>query len=481
MYIFKNAFISITRNKGRNLLIGIIIAVIACSTTVALAIRNSSKSLINSYENQYDVEATIGVNRELMKSEMKMNRTEEAPPTDEEKSERMDNMNNIFSNINTISVEDVQKYGDSDYVKEYYYSLSIGMNSDSIDAASNSNSGMDDRKNKNFSSTDFTLVGYSKLSAMEEFISGKYTITDGEVFNDMESNSCVINSELATLNDIEVGDNVIFVDPNNSENTIELTVTGIYEENNDDSSISMFTNSVNNIITTTSVINKLNASSDDLNMSVTPTFILKDKDVIEKFEDELYEKGLSEYLTVTTNLDQVQDATRTISNVETFATTFLVITLIIGGIVLFVLNMINIRERKYEIGVYRTIGMKKSKLTFQFMSELFIVAFIALLIGAGLGSTISVPVSNYLLEQEINSSMEKAENINENFGGRKDRFDSANGVVNIQAFDSIDAVVDIKVLLELFVIGIILTITSSTASMISIQKFSPLTILKERS
>ena len=109
MYIFKNAFISITRNKRRNLLIGIIIAVIACSTTVALAIRNSSKSLINSYENQYDVEATIGVNRELMKSEMKMNRTEEAPPTDEEKSERMDNMNNIFSNINTISVEELQQ------------------------------------------------------------------------------------------------------------------------------------------------------------------------------------------------------------------------------------------------------------------------------------------------------------------------------------------------------------------------------------
>ncbi len=56
-----------------------------------------------------------------------------------------------------------------------------------------------------------------------------------------------------------------------------------------------------------------------------------------------------------------------------------------------------------------------------------------------------------------------------------------NGVADIQAFDSIDAVVDFKVLIELLGIGTVLTLVSSCASMISIQKFSPLTILKERS
>ena len=71
MYIVKNALISIIRNKGRNLLIGIIIVVIACSTTITLAIRSSAKSLINSYENSYDVEATIGINRENMKEVMR--------------------------------------------------------------------------------------------------------------------------------------------------------------------------------------------------------------------------------------------------------------------------------------------------------------------------------------------------------------------------------------------------------------------------
>ena len=99
-----------------------------------------------------------------------------------------------------------------------------------------------------------------------------------------------------------------------------------------------------------------------------------------------------------------------------------------------------------------------------------------------MGALLSVPVSNSLLEQEITSATEKTNNINQNFGGgEKNKMDHFNGVATVQAFDSIDAVVDAKVLGELFVIGILLTLISSSASMISIQKFSPLTILKERS
>lgn len=144
--------------------------------------------------------------------------------------------------------------------------------------------------------------------------------------------------------------------------------------------------------------------------------------------------------------------------------------------------MINIRERKYEIGVLRTIGMKKSLLTLQFVSELMMVALVSLVIGAGIGALVSVPISNSLLEQEISSASEQVGNVNENFGrGDKPNMEKVSGVAKVEAFDSIDAVVDFKVLVQLFGIGIVLTLVSSSAAMISIQKFSPLTILKERS
>ena len=496
MYILKNAFVSITRNKGRNLLIGIIIVVIACSATITLAIKSSAKNLIESYENQYDVTATIGINRESMRGEMKMDRN----MSEENRNEQRNNMMNIFSSASNITEEDITSYGDSKYVKDYYYTLSVGVNSSSLEKVSMSfdtNQGEGGfgkmmergggRENfQNMESSDFTLTGYSSLSSMEDFISGKYSITEGELSSDFESNTCVINAELATQNDINVNDEITFIDPNNEENTLTLTVTGIFEETSEkDSMMGMFTESSNIIITNVTAVKTLTNNDENLKKTLTPTFVLTDKNVIEKFSEELTEKGLSEYLSVQTNLDQVENATSTISNVSTFATTFLILTLLIGGIVLFVINMINIRERKYEIGVLRTIGMKKSNLTLQFISELLMVAFVSLAIGGLLGAASSVPVSNKLLENEIANQQEQRENINQNFGGKMNMGDRpmerVSGVPDVQAFSKVDAVVDFKVLLQLYALGTILTLVSSTASMISIQKFSPLTILKERS
>ena len=56
-----------------------------------------------------------------------------------------------------------------------------------------------------------------------------------------------------------------------------------------------------------------------------------------------------------------------------------------------------------------------------------------------------------------------------------------NGVVTIEQVDNMEAVVDFKVLLQLLAIGVSLTIISSISSCVAIARFSPLTILKERS
>lgn len=491
MYILKNAITSITRNIGRNLLIGIIVVVISASCAVTLAIRNSANSLIESYESKYEVTATIGINRESMRGEIKFDKD----MADKDRENQKENMMDIFNTASKITIEEIEDYADSSYVKDYYYEVSVGVSSDDIEKVSMSSSNNNKNPNvgmgrgpgkenfQNINNGEFTLIGYSTISSMSSFISGKYTITDGNIDEDFESNTCVINSELASLNDIEVGDEITLYNPDEEDETITLKVTGIFEEISDNSdAMGMFTSSANNIITNAKVVNDFTSLNEDINKSVTPTFILISKDVIEDFDNEIKEKGLNEYLSLSTNLDEVENSTKTISNVKTFATTFLIITLIIGAVVLFVINMINIRERKYEIGVLRTIGMKKSLLSLQFITELLIVSLISLLLGAGIGAMMSMPVSNYLLESEIKNSIEDRNKIGENFGrpGMKD-FNNINGMVNVSTFDSIDAVVDLTVLIELLGLGVMLTLISSSASMISIQRFSPLTILKERS
>ena len=145
--------------------------------------------------------------------------------------------------------------------------------------------------------------------------------------------------------------------------------------------------------------------------------------------------------------------------------------------------MINIRERKYEIGVFRTIGVSKFKLTIQFIFELLIVSVIMLCIGAVCGSFLAKPVGNMLLENEIQGSKQEQQEIADNFGrpGQGKMEMNFNSRDQVEAIESLEAVVDFQVIIQLLGIGLLLTLMSSLASMISIQRFSPLTILKERS
>ena len=540
MYIFKNAWKNITRNKGRNILIGIIVIVIAAASSITLAIRESANDIVKAYQEKNKIEATIGMDRNsLMEILRKDNSSQE-------------DMINAFNKIEGVTVEEIEKYGNSNYVSEYYYTYDLSVDAKDIKEATDSlvkettttktetttktqkygNNGggnfpgmppggfggsrtTTNRKttttktekifNEKAQDGAFTLIGYASYENMTKFISGDYTITDGEVSSDFESNSVVISEELATLNELKVGDKITFVDPKNSKNTYEAVITGIYKENTESSSnmASMFSDSANEIITNISFVKKIIEGNSELKPTITPTFIIKETSMVDKFSEEVKEKGLSEYYTVTSNVSEIESATESVDNVKVFATTFLIITLIIGGVVLVVINMINIRERRYEIGVLRTVGMKKSKLSLQFMSELLIVAMLSLIVGAGIGSVLSVPVSNKLLANEISNASSKYENIGRNFGRgnikpseekkeesteekkeeakEETNFNNFNfGIAKVNKVNSIDAVVDFRVLAELLGIGVLLTLLSSLASMIAIARFSPLQILKER-
>ena len=515
MYIFKNAIVSIKRNKGRNILIGIIVMVIAAAATVTLAIRQSASTLVDAYENKYNVEATLTVNRDSIMSQMQSG------------TDSMEDNINKWNSIASPTIDEINSYGDSNYVTSYYYTYQVGMNGSNVTAATSSinktttdtsttkysgesseRKGMmgggtsttttthQERIETNSLNGDFTVVGYSSYDGMSDFVSGNYTITDGEISTDFNSNDCVISSELAELNSLSVGDTITLVNPNNSKKTYSLTITGIYTDNTSDSASmdKMFSNSANKIITNSNLVTSMVSDDSTLKTTITPTYILRSKYVTDDFADEVKSKGLSDNYEVTNNLDSISSETESISNVSNFATTFLIVTLVIGGVVLLIINMINVRERKYEIGVLRTIGMSKIAVISQFVFELLMVSLIGLLLGAVIGSASSVSIANGLLSQEITSAQTQTENVNSNFGHgpESDSTSSSNntapstskkvnGVANVSQVSSIDAVVNIQVLAELLGIGLALTLVSSLSAMISIANFRPLTILKERS
>lgn len=554
MYILKNALRSISRSKVRNILIFVLILVIVISACVSLSIMNSAEEAKEATLENQSITAEISVNRESF--------MEQARSTDSGEMDR-DAMREAMQDMpQSLSIEEQEKYAESEYVKDFYYTATTSVNGNDdlepIDtsatgdeSSSNSGSSNSDSNSSNAPSFDqaegssggssgspeasqggpqrgmgtqgdFSIIGYSSHDGMTSFISGENSITEGSMFDQEDSkNNCIISSELALLNDIAVSDTITIVNPNDEDETATLTVCGIYESSDNTSTepggmggfgassdpanqIFMSYTSLSKILTTsesnatTSTDSETGReSSTAMRNSVAGTYVFSDTSDYENFVKDVESMGLDSdsYTVESTDLESYEQSLVPLNNLSKYAMYFLIIVLVIGGIILVVFNLFAIRERKYEIGVLAAIGMKKGKVAIQFISELLIVTIIALIIGGAIGSVISVPVADALLENQIESSTSASNSQNQRFGdnfqggggqppsmpgGSGGMMESRGPGSAVEYIDSIQATVDFGVLMSLLGIGILLSIISSSGAVISILRYEPLRILSDR-
>ena len=554
MYILKNALKSISRSKGRNVLIGIIVLVISVAACIGLSIQNAAEDAREATLEGITVTAQISVDRNAMMSGMMENMQpgEDGGMPSFDKDSFRENMNAIEG----LTIDEMQKYADLDMVKSFYYTMSVSMNGSDFEPVSTTDTeeeetedtdsmqgaggfggfgmGMPGGKGFEFGSMgeqgDFTLVGYSSDEAMESFLDGTCTIVDGNVFEEgTKEYHCIITDELATYNDISVGDTITIVNPNDEEEVYELQVVGTY--NNSQSTVtsggfmqgfSTSSDAANQIylsynalsaIVTTSSENAEETTDEDTGITTTTalpeqtsgTYVFATVEDYEKFSKDVYDAGLSEDYTVSSSdISQYENSLLPLENLSQMSMYFLIVVFAIGGIILVVLNIFNVRERKYEVGVLTAIGMKKRKVALQFILETLIVTIAFVVIGGGIGAVTSVPVTNSLLASQIEAQESQIENDGDAFG-RDTNFDRGSmpgnmggGMPGNMPFMSdmeempgfvgdaanyvqeVSSATDLGVLLKLLGIGVLLALIASAASVIFITRYDPLKILANR-
>lgn len=537
MYIIKNALRSISRSRGRNILIGIIIFVISLSSCLALSIREAAATAENSALDDLEITASISLDRQAVM----------------ENYEDRDAMKEAIGQVQNLSLEELETYAQAESVKNFYYTYSASMNGSSIEAVDSTGTASDetDSTDQEMGQTDmgpgqdrfggnmgiqgdFTITGYSSDAAMTDFINGVSTITSGAMFAEGESdNTCVIQEELAAYNDLSVGDVITLSNPNAEDETYDLTICGIYKtESAGDTSFDMMSgfspsaDRANQIYVSAQTLEGIITSSEDnaaettdtstgrttttaLQSMLNGTYVFSDIDDYEKFQEEATELGLDDSYTISSSdLTSYEQSLEPLQNLSKYAGYFLIVILVIGGIILVVLNIFNIRERKYEIGVLSAIGMKKSKISLQFLTELLCVTFLALIIGSGIGAVSSVPLTNTLLAQQIESSAQVTQGQNERFGremntpGNIPEEPSGEGGADLPSsettpgdvggkggffggqvadyVDSVSSAANLTVLIQLIGIGLLLTLVSGLTAIIFILRYDPLRILSNR-
>jgi len=219
--------------------------------------------------------------------------------------------------------------------------------------------------------------------------------------------------------------------------------------------------------------------ADESGMSVSATYYLNDPSALTAFEAEIRAKGLSDLYMVRTDEEAYEKVVSAIEGLKSISVTFMVIVLILGALILILLSAIAIRERKYEIGVLRAMGMEKHKVALGLWSEMIAITCLCLFLGLGVGVAVSQPVTNALLAGQVESANAAAEAAASapkqiSIGGFNTAADS------VSALDELNVSLGIDTVLEIILISLLLASVAGITSISRITKYEPIKILVER-
>ena len=455
MYILQNALKNIARNKGRNILLGAIILAIIVTTVIALIINIASGAIIEDYKTQFGTRVFINPDTSRL-SVMSGEQTEQIVP-----------LRDVYAAL-----------ADSDFLMSADLSCQVPSVSDALlGLGESAGDGAVPISPDGGSFTKFPTMnvkGYTNPEQLDDFREGLRGITSGTF--PINDNECIISEDFAALNRIEIDDMIDIAQGMVADNPLTLKVVGIYF----DFTANMFgaeidapaaINVRNDIITnyeTAFVYGKTDPRVD------TAAYTLKSPDLLSDFESEARTAGLSYDYKVTIDEEAYNTIISPVEGMSKISFTFMIVVLILGGLILILLSTLSIRERKYEVGVLRAMGMKKHKVAFGLIFESLAITAVCLLIGLGVGAAVAQPVSDMLLQEQV-SSAESNDN-----SGTGMFYAGTQGDSNAEPLADLEVNLNLEAVIMIILISLLLVLISSVTGISYITKYEPFKILTER-
>ena len=465
MYIIENAAKNLVRNKGRNILIAAVTLAIIASAVVTLTINNAAAKIIDGI--RLDLGSRVEVRQDFI----------------EMRQAGLDGR----KDASYISIDSFMAFAESEYLQKSIFNADMYAWSDTFRAVDDygETPGATTRVNDNGEEVlveTCKLVSISDPNALTEFGSSR-EIVDGRMFEGM--NECVISEDAATLNQLNVGDTINVRGSYASDKNYHLTVVGIYSDSNEAYANFFLAmngrfadNRRNEIITSFDTLMSAGWET-NAGLDMKNEYYLKNPDDVGKFEAELRANGLPVTYNVSINQAAYDKVTGPLAGMKGAAITFMIVILILGAIVLALFSFMAVRERKYEVGVLRAMGMERSQIMVGMLSETVMIAAVCLFVGIGLGNVMAQPIADGMLEGRVAVAEEADTGPNRVLfaGGQMQTNDNAQGY---EPESEIQVNLDAAVLLQIVIITLILAALSGAIGVAFITQYEPLKILRER-
>lgn len=470
MYILKNAVRNLGRNKGRNILMAVIIFAIIATTAVSIIINTTTDAIISDYKTRFGSEVFLNLD--------------------------VSNTSFDWTKFKSLTADQQIAFAESDFLRSTKLSADLSAIADnltcfdegkgpkmaSFDAEGNS-------VESKYANPTAVIKGSNDEYISEDFQKGLRKLIEGEVYK--ERGDCIISRQYAELNGLVVGDKITISNCYQDADPMrqELTITGIFEDYTmeGDNAPEMYkifqsaaTNRNNEIVVSFDTVINLDIFKnyvEEYSYSVQATYYLKDPTMLDAFREEIKGKGLPDYYKVETDEASYNKIVGPVEGLAKITNTFLLVVLILGVIILILLSTLSIRERKYEIGVLRAMGMKKGKVAMGLLAETLVLTALCLCLGLGAGSVVSQPVANSMLKNQVEIAEQSEKNQNSGLG-MVVAIDS--GSRDTKPLSEIEVYLNGQAIVEIILISLLLAGIASFVGILYITKYEPMKILSER-
>ncbi|MGG7078462.1 ABC transporter permease [Clostridium sardiniense] len=471
MYILKNAMKNLVRNKGRNILIGIIVLTMISTIAISTIINTTTNEVIKSYENRFGSEVFIDIDPVKAQKEIEKNQ-------------------NKIPFAGEITGKMKVDFADSKLVKEYKMEASFQGVSEEIKGIGEEefNKRQNERQNNrplkgatsdgavssNYVWPSLAIKGYTENNLSKDFKNGSIQIKSGEMFKG--NNEAIISQQLADLNTLKVGDEFEITDTNDKDKKLKLKVTGIYSRlNQKDEMMPIPSMDLRNeIYTNFNTLAEFDTlfKGENAPIQINATYYLNSPDDLEAFKSELKSKGLTDNFIVSTDEESYNRIVAPVNGLKKVSVMFMIGIMGFGSIVLILLSVLSIRERKYEIGVLRAMGMSKFKLATGFVCESVVIIMICLTLGLGIGAISAQPAADVLLKEQIESKVEQ-QNL-------RPLYTQSGEIKEVEKLEELEVKLSPEAVLKISGFAIILGLITSSISVGYATKYEPIKILSER-
>ena len=266
-----------------------------------------------------------------------------------------------------------------------------------------------------FNSTVSTTAATN--TAYDSYFAGGYIeLVEGRHFTTGDENPAIISAELAELNGLSVGDKITLhmseykaymMGIDASKTRIEVTIVGLFRSTAKSTTTLSNWSMDNSIFTTLEVVKTARPDMGDESFERIQFYVNDPGEIDSIVRDVKNLPGLdpTDFI-VSVDSSDVDAVMEPLANMDRLVSILIVLVLVVGAAILCLVLSIRIKERVHESGVQLALGLSKSNIVAQYLTEVLIIAVLAFSLSTFTSGFVAKTVGNQLLDYTILDSVQ---------------------------------------------------------------------------